>query len=132
MSTKLKLIALASAGLFLGATAVIAAPAADTLQHALAQPAQSGMLILAKHGADDGPNHDVGDDRGRRGKNGGKGRGRGADDGPNHTDRGTGLILAKHGADDGPNHDVGDDRGRRGKNGRKGRGRGADDGPNHT
>ncbi|WP_269845843.1 hypothetical protein [Paracoccus yeei] len=32
-------------------------------------------------GADDGPNHDVNDDHGRRG---GKGRGRGRDDDPRH------------------------------------------------
>ena len=132
MSTKLMLTALAGAGLFLGVASASAAPTSDTSYRALPQLAGAGVLILAKHGADDGPKHDVGDDRGRRGKNGGKGRGRGADDGPNHTDLGTGLILAKHGADDGPNHDVGDDRGRRGKNGGKGRGRGADDGPNHT
>ena len=35
-------------------------------------------------GADDGPNHNANDDRGGRGKAGGKGRGRGKDDGPNH------------------------------------------------
>ena len=72
------------------------------------------------HGADDGANHDKGDDRGR-------GRGRGADDGANHTSLGTSnfIILARRGADDGANHDKGDDRGR-------GRGRGTDDGPNHA
>lgn len=68
---------------------------------------------IARRGADDGPNHDKFDDKGRRGKKDGKGRGRGADDGPNH--------------------DRFDDKGRRGKKkDGKGRGRGSDDGPNHT
>jgi hypothetical protein len=40
-----------------------------------------------RHGADDGPNHDVGDDKGGDRPGGG------------------------HGSDDGPNHDVGDDHG---------------------
>jgi hypothetical protein len=39
-----------------------------------------------RHGNDDGPNHDAGDDHGRHG----------------------------HGNDDGPNHDAGDDHGRHG------------------
>ena len=62
-------------------------------------------------GADDGANHDVGDDRGRGGH--------GADDGVNHDvndDRGG--ATARRGADDPANHDVGDDRGRN-RGGRK-------------
>ena len=132
MTTRILFAALAGAGLLMAAAGASAAtPAGD----GFALPAQASapaLLVLARHGADDGPNHDANDDRGRRGKKGGKGRGRGADDGPNHTDLGTGLILARRGADDGPNHDANDDRGRRGKKGGKGRGRGADDGPNHT
>jgi hypothetical protein len=91
--------------------------------------------LLARRSADDGPNHDVNDDRGR----GRGGRNRGYSDEVGHD----AAVLARRGADDGPNHDVGDDRGR-GRGGRN-RGysdevrhdaaqlarRGADDGPNH-
>jgi len=73
----------------------------------------SGLLI-ARRGADDGPNHDVGDDRGR-------GRG-----GRGHSEDSSFDVnqLARRGADDGPNHDVGDDhgRGRGGRGDRGGRG----------
>ena len=63
--------------------------------------------LLARRGADDGPNHDVGDDRGRG--RGGRGYSETVIDA---------SQMARRGADDGPNHDVGDDRGR----GRGGRG----------
>lgn len=90
------------------AEARLAADPATTLD--ASGPAAGGIVLARRgRGADDGPNHDAGDDHGQRGKNGGRGRGRGADDGP---------------ADD----STGDDRGRRGKKGGKGRGRGADDG----
>ena len=59
-------------------------------------PASASLVVqsaFAKKGADDGANHDVGDDKGGKTKagkakpgksnKGGKGRG-GADDGPNH------------------------------------------------
>ncbi|MFL5260742.1 MAG: hypothetical protein ACJ8AS_13390 [Hyphomicrobiales bacterium] len=45
------------------------------------KPATAKLMLLARHGADDGANHDKGDDRG--GRRDGKGRG-GNDDGPNH------------------------------------------------
>lgn len=65
-----------------------------------------GQLLQVRHGrgADDGANHDVGDDKG--GLRGGRGRG----------------------ADDRPGKARGDDKGGR----RGGKGRGRDDGPNHT
>ncbi len=75
----------------------------------------TGIAILSRHGADDGPGHDVGDD-------GGRGRGgRRNDDGPGHTslDVAPVLQLARYRADDGADHDAGDDRGRRGR-GRRG------------
>jgi hypothetical protein len=59
------------------------------------------------------------------------GRGRGADDGVNHDvgdDKGGQRGAQGRGADDGANHDVGDDRG----GDRGGRGRGADDGASHN
>lgn len=138
------LVGSALAGTLLIALPLQAAPALD-LGGADALRSASAPL-LARRGADDGPNHDVGDDRGRG--RGGRNRGysdellpdaaqlarRGADDGPNHDvgdDRGRGRggrdyndtvidasQMARRGADDGPNHDVGDDRGR----GRGGRG----------
>ncbi len=82
---------------------------------AATHPAEAGYVVdqtaiqLARRGADDGPNHDVGDDRGR-----GRG-GRGYSDEVLRD----AAQLARRGADDGPNHDVGDDRGRgRGRGGR--------------
>jgi hypothetical protein len=44
-------------------------------------PGAAKLMLLARHGADDGADHDKGDDRG--GRRDGKGRG-GNDDGPNH------------------------------------------------
>lgn len=84
MTTSILRAALAGAALFLAAgSASAATPDRDEFRSPEAST-KVQVLILAKHGADDGANHDVGDDRGRRGKKGGKGRG-GADDGPNHT-----------------------------------------------
>jgi hypothetical protein len=150
--------ALLAAAFLLGPTApAAAAPAPEPV---LAPPAaETGSVLLARRGrgADDPAGHDANDDRGRRGKNGGKGRGRGADDGPGHTwqdgageievarqgrgrgrgrgaDDGPGDDRGRRGrgADDPPGHDAGDDHSQRGKNGGRGRGRGADDGPGHS
>lgn len=73
------------------AFAPITAPAAThaPLSAAAADPAvtvDGSQIELSRRGrgADDGAGHDVGDDKGGRGRDGGKGRGRGADDGPNH------------------------------------------------
>ncbi len=67
----------------------------------------TGGMVLARRGADDGANHDAGDDRGRRG--------RGTDDGAGHTAVTVTppFQMARHGADDGASHDAGDDRGGR-------------------
>lgn len=75
-------------------------------------------------GADDGPNHDAGDDHGGD-RNGGNGGGHGADDGAGH-DAGDdhGGDGGGHGADDGPGHDAGDDHGGRGGGGGGGGGHG--------
>jgi hypothetical protein len=59
-------------------------------------PCKPDFTTVAKHGKDDGPGHDRGDDKGGRGK-------------PEVT------TVAKHGKDDGPGHDRGDDKGGRGK-----------------
>lgn len=104
---------------------------------------------IERHGGlDDGPNHDIGDDRGgdRGALNDRRG---GLDDGPNHDigdDRSVTTVVPKPtitrptvgpstyyqrgGSDDGPNHDINDDHGgdRGGSSGRHG---GHDDGPNH-
>ncbi|ETX14426.1 hypothetical protein OCH239_03760 [Roseivivax halodurans JCM 10272] len=77
------------------------------------------VKVRRGRGADDGPSHDVNDDKG--GRKGGKGRGR--DDGPGD-DKGGRKGGKGRGTDDAH----GDDKG--GRKGGKGRGR--DDGPNHT
>lgn len=120
--------ALSLLAMLAGATAgVDAAPAAA----AAAAAVRDGLvadLDLAQpvyrrgRGGDDGPNHDAGDDRGRGGKKGGRGRGRAADDGRNHTWlpalEEQHLARRGRGGDDAP----GDDRG----------GHGSDDGADHA
>ncbi|HEX2592301.1 MAG TPA: hypothetical protein VHL34_12435 [Rhizomicrobium sp.] len=92
----------------------------------------------ARHGADDGANHDVGERGQHRGRGGdntstddrGQHRGRGADDGANHDANDDRAAAApRRGADDGATHDAKDDKG----GGKGGRGRGGrDDGTNHA
>jgi hypothetical protein len=97
---------------------------ASVLQTLRGENPSSVPVLMARHGADDGPGHDRGDRRGRRG---------GHDDPPGHADAASGgagsgaFVLAQHGADD----PAGDDHGRRGGHGGRGRG-GHDDPPGHA
>ncbi|MFC3691755.1 hypothetical protein [Chenggangzhangella methanolivorans] len=103
--TLIALGALAVAGALPASAAV--APATDA---AVSHPAAA--LVLARHGADDGANHDKNDDKGHHKR--GSGHASASDAAP--------IVLARHGADDGKSHDKNDDKG-----GRRGRGRGKDD-----
>lgn len=82
-------------------------PKDQTTPPTVSEQTEGGMLLLARHGKDDGKR----DDRGGKGK----------DDGSNHAEnqtQGNLLLLARHGKDDAK----GDDRG----------GTGKDDGSNHA
>lgn len=69
------LFALASAGSAFASTSPTALP--DEANVASAASDLVAPVTLARRGADDGPNHDVGDDHGgRRGGKGRRGRGR--------------------------------------------------------
>lgn len=99
----MKTTTIATLALLMGAT--LLAPATPAEARLRAEAVVGPMTVdeagpaLARRGrgADDPAGHGVGDDRGRRGKNGGKGRGRGADDGPGHTflvpEEAIGLVL---------------------------------------
>lgn len=93
MTSSIKILA-AAAALALGGIAgtsearVIAIDAMGAEAQASTEAAAPAAKIeIARRGrcADDGAGHDANDDRGRRGRDGGRGRGRGTDDGPNHT-----------------------------------------------
>lgn len=93
MNTNIKILAAAAAFAFGGIAGtaearVIAGDAMGVEARATtdaAAPATKIEIARRGRGADDGAGHDANDDRGRRGRDGGRGRGRGTDDGPNHT-----------------------------------------------
>jgi hypothetical protein len=78
------------------AQAAQAAPAAPA-----ATPSSRGATAEARHGADDGPNHDANDDHG--------GDRSGSDDGSDRSGSDDGSGRSGH--DDGSGHDAGDDHG---------------------
>lgn len=77
--TKLVLAPLGVIGILAAGTSICSATTSSPALIASTSIAKDSATVLARHGADDGAGHDVGDDHG-----GGKGRG-GADDGANHT-----------------------------------------------
>ncbi|WP_425074345.1 hypothetical protein [Sagittula sp. S175] len=143
MTTKLhtSLLALVASALALGlpATANAAAPGFSVAKGWTVNRATDAPILARRgRGADDGADHDAGDDR--------RGRGRGTDDavlpftprfslakGFGSDDISGMIILARQGRDG--DDRGGDDRGRGGDDSRggddRGRGRGSDDGPNH-
>ena len=69
-------------------------------------------VAQARHGADDPPGHDAGDDHGGRAVTAHAAR-HGRDDRGRDDRGGLRARAARHGHDDGPGHDAGDDHGGR-------------------
>lgn len=122
------------------------ASTASPLRLGLHLAPRASLLQVARRGADDGPLHDVGDDRGARARaNGGRatsrsgddnggtragGRGRGADDGAGHNGRSSGGHSGSSSSSGGSSSGSGSSGGGHGGGGNSGSGGGGSGGGN--